>query len=403
MARSRLKTFLIYLPLLYISVVAILAIFPFLQPYFIYFHWVRYPLGDLSKGEYFGYRSGSVRNFYLTTPDNKSLGTWHIVTKHHHPYHTDESRIANANDKPGSIPFYKLQVLSSNVTEERKRQYFEGGLKKAKWVFLYLHGNAATRAAPSRLGFYNRLLSTHPESQLLAIDYRGFGDSSFQTPTEETLLIDSLTAWDYLIANEVSPSQIIVVGHSLASKLVHFLETERNLAPAGMLLISPFKSIPEVALDYPMFPLLRPFSYSPVLSDFAKSLVQENLNTISFLPSILRTPILILHGREDLTIPINHGIKCYETAVSARLAASSSSVTVKKDFESEITKIAIGLEGELWEFNPSKSRRDAKTRIAPVWFLQVSWAGHNYVERYDVVIDAVEGWLNVVDGFWSKK
>ena len=36
-----------------------------------------------------------------------------------------------------------------------------------------------------------------PGSQLLAIDYRGFGDST-GTPTEAGVLVDAMTAWEYV-------------------------------------------------------------------------------------------------------------------------------------------------------------------------------------------------------------
>ena len=52
---------------------------------------------------------------------------------------------------------------------------------------------------------------------MIAFDYRGFGDSSRALPTEETLRIDALSMFNYIVSKGVDPSRIILVGHSLGS------------------------------------------------------------------------------------------------------------------------------------------------------------------------------------------
>ncbi len=54
-------------------------------------------------------------------------------------------------------------------------------------------------------------------SHVIAIDYRGFGNSTQAIPTEDTLRIDSLSAFDWIVSKGVDPSRIILVGHSLGS------------------------------------------------------------------------------------------------------------------------------------------------------------------------------------------
>jgi abhydrolase domain-containing protein 12 len=55
---------------------------------------------------------------------------------------------------------------------------------------------------------------------VISIDYRGYGDST-GTPSEDGLLIDALTAWDYVnrhaAASEAEGSRVVVVGHSLGT------------------------------------------------------------------------------------------------------------------------------------------------------------------------------------------
>jgi abhydrolase domain-containing protein 12 len=180
------------------------------------------------------------RPLRLVTPDGFSLGAWHIAS----------------------------MAVSSEKTSFSESSPF----------LLYFHGNAGTRAFKTRLETYKTLLEAFPKSQLLSIDYRGFGDSE-GTPSEEGLLIDAMTAWSYvtgtlrgdaigwldqdvLIFLLVSPKNIIIIGHSLgtgvASLLTRRLERSQNISPKGLISICGFKSIPAAASTYPWMKLVLP-------------------------------------------------------------------------------------------------------------------------------------------------
>ena len=58
-------------------------------------------------------------------------------------------------------------------------------------------------------------------SNVIAIDYRGYGDST-GTPSEDGLLRDAETVWDFVNAHAVTAGTaegktIVVVGHSLGT------------------------------------------------------------------------------------------------------------------------------------------------------------------------------------------
>ena len=56
---------------------------------------------------------------------------------------------------------------------------------------------------------------------MIAVDYRGYGDST-GTPSEDGLLRDAETVWEYVNARAMAPGTaegktIVVVGHSLGT------------------------------------------------------------------------------------------------------------------------------------------------------------------------------------------
>ena len=53
-------------------------------------------------------------------------------------------------------------------------------------------------------------------ANVLAPDYRGFGDST-GTPSEEGVVLDARAAWDWLRARGAHPSSVLVVGSSLGT------------------------------------------------------------------------------------------------------------------------------------------------------------------------------------------
>ena len=65
------------------------------------------------------------------------------------------------------------------------------------------------------------------DANILAIDYRGFGDSE-GIPYESGLYLDAWASWDWLVKNGAKSQDIVVMGHSLgtgvAAKLVSQLE-----------------------------------------------------------------------------------------------------------------------------------------------------------------------------------
>lgn len=91
-------------------------------------------------------------------------------------------------------------------------------------TILFFHGNAATRAMPFRVQFcktYARAFGAN----VLAIDYRGFGDSE-GTPSEEGLIRDARAAWDWVSERGARAEDVALVGLSLGTGVVSGLAAQ---------------------------------------------------------------------------------------------------------------------------------------------------------------------------------
>jgi uncharacterized protein len=110
----------------------------------------------------------------------------------------------------------------------------------ARWVTLYLHGNAGNvthRAAQIRE-------ITAAGSSILMLDYRGYGKSEGR-PTEQGLYRDSEAAYAYLIGLGYRGEQIILHGESLGTAVAVDLASRRPCA--ALVLEAPFSSASDVA------------------------------------------------------------------------------------------------------------------------------------------------------------
>jgi uncharacterized protein len=165
-------------------------------------------------------------------------------------------------------------------------------------TLLYLHGNG------SNLGDLTQIAAILHELKVsvLLIDYRGYGKSSPVFPNEARVYQDAEAAWQYLTQSQkIKPQQIFVYGHSLGGAIAIELAS-RHSDLAGLITEGTFTSVRDLASLLPglkMFPL--------------SWLVTQRFDSITKLKS-LQTPILILHGAGDRTIPPSMAKELYTAA-----------------------------------------------------------------------------------------
>merc|ERR1711990_413378 len=178
---------------------------------------------------------------------------------------------------------------------------------------LYLHGVTATRAYPPRVETYQAILAA--KFPVLAIDYRGFGDSTDIEASETTMVEDSITALRYLQARF---SQVIIWGHSLGAAVAVALASKvRNDKGLLLVLESPFTNMRDAGrfiLKTMVLPGIPPQLLDIIPLDKLAEKADISFRSDLRLPS-LQLPTLILHAEDDRTIPYEQGRNLYGSAV----------------------------------------------------------------------------------------
>lgn len=138
---------------------------------------------------------------------------------------------------------------------------------RSRPTMLFLHGNGATRAVPGRVQYYSGFVS-RLQTNVLAIDYRGFGDSQ-GSPSERGLATDARAAFDWLIHKGATPQNVLIVGHSLGTAVASSLAvslSEESTRFKGLVLMSPFTSMHTLVDTYNIFgvfPVMLPLTMIP--------------------------------------------------------------------------------------------------------------------------------------------
>jgi uncharacterized protein len=167
-------------------------------------------------------------------------------------------------------------------------------------TMLYLHGtrwnltgNAWRIARLQRMGF-----------NVLAIDYRGFGRSSGELPSEQYTYEDALAAWDYVRAREPDPAKRYVYGHSLGGAVGIELATRVDDI-AGLIVESTFTSIRDMG-DTTWLRYL-PFGV----------LLTQRFDSAAKIARV-KTPLLFVHGKSDRYVPYEMTERLYAAATAPK-------------------------------------------------------------------------------------
>lgn len=166
-------------------------------------------------------------------------------------------------------------------------------------VMLYLHGarfnvvGSAFRARRMQeLGF-----------SVLAVDYRGFGKSTPELPSETMAYEDARAAWDWL-GRQYPGRPRYIFGHSLggaiAIELAAQVEDEH-----GTLVEGTFTSIPDVVSSFK-------WGWLPV-----GPLITQRFDAVKRVPDI-GSPLLVVHGTNDTLIPPELGRKLFDAATGRK-------------------------------------------------------------------------------------
>ncbi|ODN83055.1 hypothetical protein L202_01280 [Cryptococcus amylolentus CBS 6039] len=255
----------------------------------IFLHHIPIPLSaDFAHPEQYGLAPFKTRNLALNSTNGVSLGAWHLLPR---------------SVYASSTPFPPKSALAASDFHQAFRD---------RPTIIYFHGNAGNRAASHRVRSYLSF-SSSLDCNVLAIDYRGYGDST-GSPSEQGVLEDARAAFDYVTSFtgiENAKEKVILVGQSLGTGVVSGLGgllARESITPRALVLIAPFSSVTELLTSFRLFkfiPLLGPMSSVPRLQTYFRSFLQHPFNSRAALQDVA-APVLLLHAVNDDTIPHTH-------------------------------------------------------------------------------------------------
>jgi hypothetical protein len=176
-------------------------------------------------------------------------------------------------------------------------------LKSTK-VILYLPGAGGNK---SSRGYLRKIQGLRQLGfTVLAIDYRGYGQSQGDFPSEERLYADSRAAWNYLTqVRGLSPEQIIIYGESLGGAIALDLAV-RHPQAGGLIMQSTFTSMAETIKRMNYFWV---FPIDLILTQRFDSMAKMRR---------LHVPVLLVHGKKDTVVPYDMSQRLYQAAVAPK-------------------------------------------------------------------------------------
>lgn len=138
---------------------------------------------------------------------------------------------------------------------------------------------------------------------ILAVDYRGWGDSSPIIPSEETITADARLAWSELVRRQPAPGQRVIFGHSLGGAVaVRLASGLRHGHDYGALVLeSTFTRLPDVAAEVGFW------------GRVAASVTTLEFDSLARIGQV-DAPIVMLHGDADDTVPVHLGRRLRDAA-----------------------------------------------------------------------------------------
>lgn len=203
-------------------------------------------------------------------------------------YHPSENNYLDDQIK------FNYEEVKINVEKDiqLKSWFVKKDLKKYK-TLVFFHGNAGN--------LFNRVYKLNELNKLdiniLLISWRGFSGNRGK-PTEKNLYNDAKKSIKWLEDLGVKKDKIILYGESLGTGVAVELAQENKYN--CIILESPFTSIANAAKIY--------YPYLPI-----NLLLKDRYDSLNKIDKI-KTPVLIMHGKQDDLVPFSMGRELFDKA-----------------------------------------------------------------------------------------
>jgi len=171
---------------------------------------------------------------------------------------------------------------------------------------LYLHGSRWNLT-----GQLFRIRELHEMGfSVFAIDYRGFGKSEGDLPSEKAVYQDARIGWNAMASRVPDPKRRFIYGHSLGGAIAIDLaaalskEATKDGTPtpaAGLVVESSFTSLADIAraLSYRWLPI--------------ELVLTQKFDAVGKIGDV-RMPVVVVHGDSDRYVPVALGRRLYDAA-----------------------------------------------------------------------------------------
>ena len=217
--------------------------------------------------------------------------------------------------EPGQASWFRGLPAGVQELDLRPRTFTANQSLHAWWwpaqradapAILYLHG-----VRWNLTGQLFRIEQLHAMGySVLAVDYRGFGQSRGDLPSEATVYEDAQVAWERFAQLQPDRNKRLIFGHSLGGAVAVELAAELSRqaqkdgspsAARGLILESTFTSLGDVAA---------------VVADTAlpvRWLLSQKFDSIDKIDQV-GMPVLLVHGQNDRYVPPRFSQQLYEAA-----------------------------------------------------------------------------------------
>lgn len=168
----------------------------------------------------------------------------------------------------------------------------------ARFTVLYLHSNAEDLG---QCYSFCCLLRHQFQVHVLAVEYPGYGLCPGGQADEDSVIENVFSAFRFLREVICWPLDgILILGRSIGTGPALALAAANDVY--GVILVSPFLSVQEVVKG-----LVGPLGY----------LIADRFPNKERVPK-LQSPLLVVHGKLDVVVPVEHGQKLYESCKSRK-------------------------------------------------------------------------------------
>ena len=188
--------------------------------------------------------------------------------------------------------------FGDGTLQERMHAWWWPAEEPGAPVVLYLHG-----VRWNLTGHLNRMSQLRRFGfSVFAIDYRGFGKSDGELPSEATVYEDARAGWKWIVDREPDASRRYIYGHSLGGAVaVDLAANVSNTAASarGLIVESSFTSLPELVSE-------SGYGWLPIV-------ISEKFDSVAKIREI-SMPVLIVHGEDDRYVPPHLSSALYAAA-----------------------------------------------------------------------------------------